>query len=155
MKTWILFLSLISSPALAQTLTADTASSKQLAIEIQFCAAYFKAVSSCFEDKNLPRNLGPEDKKRMTNLVRIYDEQALKALKSVTKIIEATHTSTADMDTHLLSAMNRLMAEMKHSCTNIGSLQDKYAPVCNPLVHNPLLRLKVLSECPHEGKVGC
>ena len=112
-------------------------------------------MSSCFEEKNLPPNFSPEPLCIAANIVRRYDEEALKALNNVSKIVKAYHLSTADMGTRLLRASNRLMAEAKYSCTNIQTLEDKYAPVCNPLVKNPLLRLKALSECTHEDKVGC
>jgi hypothetical protein len=154
-KIWVLILGLISSPTLAQNMTADAASSKQLAIEIQFCAAYFKAMSSCHEEKNLPPNFSTEAKTIAANIVRRYDEEALKALNNVSKIMKAYHLSNADMDTRLIRASNQLMAEANYSCTNIRILEDKYAPVCNPLVRNPLLRLKALSECTHKDKVGC
>lgn len=144
-KSWALVLTVIAFPALAQTLTADSESSKQLANELQFCSLYFTNVSQCFADKNYVRRLAPTDKQRASELALIYDKQASLANKNAFKVWKASGMSSADFTKHLVASIKLLNDAIDGDCANIKTLFDKYGASCNQLVHNPLQRLKELS----------
>jgi hypothetical protein len=54
-----------------------------------------------------------------------------------------------------LRTLTGMQDEIAGDCTKIATLIDKWASSCKQLVENPGLRLKKLSECTNEGKVGC
>jgi hypothetical protein len=140
---------LAASPVSSET--ADIGSSKRFAGELQICNAYFLNVSQCFADKSFARKLGSKS----VELNRVYSEQASLAGKNAFKIRQATGMTTADLSAILMSALKGMSDDISGNCNNVGKLIDKWGAVCKQLVENPSLRLKQLSECPNEGKLGC
>jgi hypothetical protein len=159
-RIFVLALCLVSSPISAETGTTDIASSKRLASELQVCNAYFMNVSFCFADKSLLRKLRKEagmmvGSKAAKELSHIYTEQGGRAGKNAYEIGEVIGMPAADLTAIFTRTLTGMQDEIAEDCTKIGTLIDRYASACKQLVENPGLRLKRLSECTNERKVGC
>jgi len=148
----VLVLCLVSSPISAETGTTDIASSKRLASELQVCNAYFMNVSFCFADKSLSRKLSSKAAKELSH---IYTEQGGRAGKNAYEIGQVIGMPAADLTAIFTRTLTGMQDEIAGDCTKIETLIDRYASACKQLVENPGLRLKKLSECTNEGKVGC
>jgi hypothetical protein len=108
-------------------------------------------VSFCFADKSLARKLGS----KATELSRIYSEQATRAGKKAYEIGQGISMRPADLTATFMSTATGMQDEIAGNCTKIESLIDKWGATCKQLVEHPELRLKQLSECQNQGKVGC
>lgn len=147
----VLVMCLLSSPISAETGTADLASGKRLAGELQVCNAYFMSVSVCFADKSFSRKLGSKG----PELSHIYYVQATRAGKNAFEVGKVIGMPTADLTTIFMTTAGNMQDEIAGDCKKIETLIEKWAASCKQLVENPGLRLKKISECTNEGKVGC
>lgn len=91
----------------------------------------------------------------VADVARAYKNQAVKARNNAAQFAASTDMPLDELLSVMENSTEGWMAEIKMDCGKIGNLSDKNLPICRRLVEHLDLRLKELSECPHEKKEGC